>query len=143
MTQGSIPDAVQTVISVPDFAANPFESISFLKTKNYGTWTDKFNFDLNNSSLWFFNIDSTITIYNMISFFTTLAYAACIQHFLYLLRLISSKWTSDGKWARLVKRIINKAIEIMTLGYYIRLLMEMNEYIVLSAANEVYVFHTS
>ena len=142
LTQGFIPDAVQTVISGPDFAVNPFESISFLKTKNYGTWTDKFNFDLNNSSLGFFNIESISTFYNMISFFTTLAYAACVHLFFYLLRKIVSKWTSDGKWAKLLKRIINKAIEIMTLGYYIRLLMEMNEYIVLSAINEVYVFNT-
>ena len=143
LTQGFIPDAVQTVISGPDFAVNPFESISFLKTKNYGAWTDKFNFGLNNSSLGFFNIESISTIYNMISFFTTFAYAAWIHLFLYLLRLITSKWTTDGRWATLLKRIINKAIEIMTLGYYIRLLMEMNQYIVLSAFNEVYVFHTS
>ena len=142
LTQGFIPDAVQTVISGPDFAVNPFESISFLKTNNYGSWTDKFSFDLNNSSLGFFNIESISTIYNMVSFFTTLAYAASVHLFFYLLRKIASKWTSDGKWARLLKRIINKAIEVMTFGYYIRLLMEMTEYIVLSAFNEVYVFNT-
>ena len=142
LTQGFIPDAIQTVISGPDFAVNPFESISFLQTNNYGSWTDKLKFNLNESSLAALNIESISTIYNLISFFATLAYAAFVHFTFYMLKIIVNKSKYDGKWARLVKGLLTKAFEIMTFGYYIRLLMEMNEYIVVSSINEVYVFNT-
>ena len=142
LTRGFIPDAMQTVISGPDFAVNPFESISFLQTNNYGSCTDKLKFNLNDSSLAALNIESISTIYNLISFFATLAYAAFVHFMFYMLIIIVNKSKYDGKWARLVKSILTKAFEIMTFGYYIRLLMEMNEYIVVSSINEVYAFNT-
>ena len=143
LTRAFIPDPVIKVIVGNDFALNPFESIAFLKTKKYGSWTYNLVFDLNNSSLEYFDMNSRSTLYNAVSFFTTLSYAVAIHILLYPLILLISKWTSEGKLARLIKHIIKRIFDILTFSYYIRLFIEFGEYIVVSAVNEVYVFDTS
>ena len=143
LTRAFIPDSIKTVISGPDFALNPFESISFLQTKNYGSWTDKFNIKLNDSSLESLTIKSLSTMYNTVSFFVSLLYVVILHLLIFSLKISIAKWRSRGKLARVFYSLINRIFEFLTFSFYIRLMIEFNVFITVSALNEVYEFETS
>ena len=143
LTRAFIPDSIKIVISGPDFALNPFESISFLQTKNYGSWTDKFNFKLNDSSLESLTIKSLSTMYNAVSFFASLLYVVILHLLIFSLKILIAKWRSGGKLARAFYSLINRIFEFLTFSFYIRLMIEFNVFITVSALNEVYEFETS
>ena len=146
LTRAFIPDAVQQVISNPSFALNPFESISFLSSDNYGILTEKFRFTLGNSSLRLFNLSSLSTFYNTFSFFIALLYIAAYHLFLFFLKIALSRWNEEGKYKMIIKAcklFVIKIFNILTLGYYIRILFQINEIFLVSSISEVYSFDSS
>ena len=146
LTRAFIPDAVQQVITDPSFALNPFESISFLSSDNYGILTEKFRFSLGNSSLRLFNLSSLSTFYNTFSFFIALLYSAALHLFLFFLKIGLSRWNEEGKYKMIIKAcklFVIKIFNILTLGYYIRILFQINEIFLVSSISEVYSFDTS
>ena len=119
------------------FAINPFESVSFLKTERYGAWTENFAFELNNPTLKLFELNSVSTIYNTASFFAILIFVAVLHFLVYWSNWIVSSWRGSGWWARIWKKFIFALYKVLTFGYYIRLLMEINEFVLVSSINEV------
>ena len=63
-------------------------------------------------------------------------WTTCIQ------KIIVSKCKSDGKWSRASKWVITKAFNFLTFSYYIRTLLEMNQYLLVSSIYEVSQFNT-
>ena len=55
-------------------------------------------------------------------------------------------WRENGRYAKLIryiKRVLNKIFEILTFGYYIRSMLEINQFALISSINEIYLFNTS
>ena len=146
LTRAFIPDAVQAVIIEPNFAMNPFESISFLSSVNYGLLTEDFKFSVSSSSMSSFNYGSISTYYNTFSCFISFLYAAFLHIVVIALWKIWNNLNEEGKWRRVVKAfkiILTKVFEILTFGYYIRLILEVNQFFLVSSISEVHNFNTS
>ena len=56
--------------------------------------------------------------------------------------IIVRKCKSNGKWARASKWIITKSFNFLTFSYYIRTILEMNQYLLVSSIYEVNQFNT-
>ena len=56
------------------------------------------------------------------------------------------KWSTEGKWKGLIKFFrwnLEKLMNILTFGWYIRYILEMNQYILISSISEIYAFDIS
>ena len=102
-----------------------------------------FNFGLSNSKLSPVDLEYDSTLANTFSLVFTFSnvillhlWTTCIQ------KIIVSKCKSDGKWSRASKWVITKAFNFLTFSYYIRTLLEMNQYLLVSSIYEVSRFNT-
>ena len=82
-------------------------------------------------------MNSVSTIYNTASFFAILIFVAVLHFLVFWSNWIISSWRGSGWWARIWKKFIFSLYKVLTFGYYIRLLMEINEFVLVSSINEV------
>ena len=143
ITGAYVPEAIKIVISGANFALNPFESISFLESKNYNFMLRKLKYNINNSSLEVCELKSLSTVYNTFSFVIFIIYIIIVHVLIFVLRKILLNYQSTGKWRRLInvlKIFILKSYNILTFSLYIRMILEINEYFLISSLNEIYSF---
>ena len=141
-----IPEEVQIEITGSSFALNYPNYLSFKSINYYNNIFENFNYGLSNQLFSSVGIKSDSTIYNTYSFFTLLILMAIFHISIYFLLLVLSKCRADWKWFRLIKIFkwaVNKLLIIMTFGYYIRTILEMIQYLLISTIYEIYEFHTA
>ena len=146
ITRAFIPKDVQKVITGLSFTLNPFRYIPFDVIDFYSRFVGKFDFKLSNILFDPVLIDSDSTIYNTFCFFTTLAIIMAFHLFLLVLQKLSQKCNSDEnsyKWVKITKYVVNRAFTIMTFGYYIRAVIEMSQYLLISSIFEIHEFDVS
>ena len=147
LTKAFLPDSVKSVIGGANSAmVNPFEYIPFLDSKKYGEVFEKFNFELNNSALKPFKIKSVSTFYNSFSIMLGIFYIILFHVVIFLIRRFVLVWGIEGKWGKvikLLKTIVNKVFDILTFGFYVRLLLEINQFFLVSGMNEVFFLDAS
>ena len=146
LTSAFIPDNVQIVITGSEIALNLPEVFSFQNLGIYKSLIDTFNFDLSNSKLYYIGIKSDSTIYNSNSLITWLVLVVFLHLLIFMLNKLILRWRTDGKWSWLIKItkwILNKTFWILTFGYYIRTVLEMSQYLLISSIHEIYKFDTS
>ena len=107
---------------------------------------DCFDFGLSNSLLEPFGIKSDSSVYNWSSFVCIMI--MCNLFYLILLWLKCCSSTSQAnentsRWNKIVTLLIKKAYEFFTFSYYIRALIEMNQFILVSSINEIHQFNVT
>ena len=146
LTRAFIPDDVLEVINGSKFIVNPFTKIPF---ENYGIYKSSFsnfNFKLDNSNLEALEIVSNSSIYNIRSFIVANVFIGLMHFLIYLIHKWASKWRNNGRWSgvfRIIKYIFQKSLNFLTFGYYIRAILELNQFILISTINEFYYFKAS
>ena len=146
LTRSFLPDSIKNLIAGPNIVLNPFMSAPFLKPEKYGDSVDAFNFKLNDDSLLQFKIESISTIHNSFSFFLGIFYIIILHCFILIIRVWSSKWRLDGRFSKLkivLKYMLNKVFEILTFSFYIRAILEMNQFFLVSSMNEIFNYKDS
>ena len=153
LTRAFLPDSVKQVITGSSVLLNPFEFISFLDMKSYGSSLNKFGvdlnkfgFDLNDSLLESFKLKSQSTITNLFSSIMGIIYLILFHIFIFVLRILINRWRTDRRWSlfiKILKLITGKLFELLTYGIYIRIVLELFELFLVSGINEVYYFDVS
>ena len=146
LTRAFIPDDVITIITGSSFALNPTMYIPFKRIGIYKSIIENFNFGLSNQLLDPLGFKSDSIVYSNASSFILILIVLTLHSFIYLFSKLLSRWKSDGAWSWLIKitiRIVKKFYEILTYGYYIRFLLELNQMLLISSNNEIYLFKTS
>ena len=143
LTRAFIPKEVEVTIKGFKFTHNPFEYIPLENIQFYRSSFGDFNFNLSNSSLDLLDIKSDSALYNTYSFFDALILimlAHLCVFVLYKLLWYLYKDSSDSFWTKLIKWPITKLYIMLTFGYYIRGLLEMNQYFLISSIYEIFSF---
>ena len=146
LTRAFIPKEVEATILGFKFTLNPFEYIPLENIQFYRSSFGDFNFNLSNSSLDLLEIKSDSALYNTYSFFNTLILimlAHLCVFVLYKLLWYLYEDSSDSFWKKLIKWPITKLYIMLTFGYYIRGLLEINQYFLISSIYEIYNFNTT
>ena len=146
LTRAFIPEDIQAVITGSSFTLNPSKYLPFTKIRIYESVVDNFNFGLSNSLLEPLGIKSDSIVYNNTTNVILLFLISIFHLKIYLLRRCLLNWNTDGKWSCFIKittKLIKKLFEIMTFGYYIRFILELHQYLLISSNSEIYLFNTS
>ena len=139
ITGAYIPSDVQTVITGSKFLLFPINYIPFNKIGLYNWIANKFDFDLTDELFASLQIKSDSSVYNLLSFAFSLIPVFIIHLLLFLLSRCLRKWSTEGNWLCFkssMKWLLTKIYYFMTFGYYIRLILESNQYFLVSAIYE-------
>ena len=126
--------------------SSPPDIIPFHKIGIYNSALNVFNTQISNSSLTALEINSNSSIYNISTFFASLILFAIFHLSVKLLSNLFNKCEPKGIWKGFIstiKLILKKIVIIFTYGYYIRFILETNQFLLLSSMNEVYTMNTS
>ena len=146
LTRAFIPLDVEQVIQGEKIVINFPRFIGFQSVDWYQSLMDKFDFGLTDSRYQLLDINSDSIILNTSPVFLVIALTIPLHLWIFLI----SKWpfpiSSENKWFWVIskiKLIITKIFLTMTLGWYIRYILEMNQYILISSVYEIYSFNAS
>ena len=146
LTRAFIPIDVQTVIEGPDFSLNIYGYFSILKLDIYPSFLKKFEFELTDSSLQSIGMKYAGTFANIDSFLAWTFLMILFSISIWIAKWVWSKFRQSQRWICLNKTlnwIIEKLYKITVLGYFIRNMLEMSQFILISSINEVYENNTA
>ena len=144
LTRAFIPEDVQTIIEGCDFASNIYEYIPFRNLSISSKFLHSFEFNLTNSMLDPLKISYDSSIANTYSII--LSFIATILFYIWicLLRLWSKSWRDSQNWIiRFANWLIKKIFIMMTFSYFIRNMLEILQFVLISSINEIYEYDTS
>ena len=140
LTNAFLPEAVVNVILGSKFALVISDQIPVKKVKTSQSILNVFNSNQVSSALSEIGVESGSSIVNLYSFFCSL----CTAFFVHLIVKCILKCIPNSKHegnrctlSALFYRLVRSIIKIMTLGYYIRLILETQQFMILSAISEV------
>ena len=146
LTRAYIPDDVKLVITGLKFALNPPFYFSFSTMYAYNSVIDNFNFELSNYSLSYVGVSSDSSVYNTAPFFVSLL-VVIVCHFIVIVFMkLLEKCKTDWKWGWIVKILVwiaDKIYNLLSFSYYIRVALEINQYLLICSVYEIYSFNTS
>ena len=146
LTRAKIPLDVKAVITGLKLLSNPSGLIPFQDTGIYKSILGDFDFDLSNPTFEPFELKSDSTIYNSSSFFVLLALFLIGHYILRKLNGLFKKWETSSKWKWCISTcswILKKVLLIMTYGYYIRFILQTNQFLLISSVHEIYTLDTT
>ena len=146
LTRAFIPLDVQTVITGSKVALNLPQYFEFQNVGFYNDALSHFNFNLSDSEYDLLDVQSESTIFNTWSSFALWLLIVCLHLLIYFLYKILSKIQEIKKWnkmLKIIKWIVNKIFSILTFGYYIRFLFEINQFVLISSIHEIYRYDSS
>ena len=146
MVRVYIPDDIKTVITGLKIILNPPNYLKFNAVTAYNSIIDSFDFDLSNYSLHSIGVNSDSSVYNTAPFFLTLLAVIIFHLFVMMFNKLLAKCSFDWRWsclAKIFKLILEKWYNMLTFGYYIRAILEMNHYLLICSVYEIYIFNFS
>ena len=147
LTGAFIPIDIKTIIVGFQFLLNPFNFISFETIPVYQSVFEKFNFKLNNLNFVSFGLKSSSSLYNTSGIIFSLSLIILIHILMkVLLKLISLCGTLNSKWwcpIRVARWILEKMLIIMHYGFYIRFILQITQFLLVTSINEIYIHQTS
>ena len=146
LTRSFIPDDIKYIISYLKIAINLPAYFSFSSLSIYNSIINNFDFELSNNSLNSVGVNSDSSVYNTSPFIITVL-ITIIVHFpvLILIKLIMN-YKTDWFWSRIIKVIkwsTKKIFYLLTFSNYIRALLEMNQFLLITSVYEIYSFNSS
>ena len=140
LTNAFLPEAVVNVILGSKFALVISDQIPVKKLQTSQSILNVFNSNQVSSALNEIGVESGSSIVNLYSFFCSLC-AAFLVHLTVkcILKCIpnSDHEENRSKLTDIFNRLVRSIIQIMTFGYYIRLLLETQQFMMMSAISEV------
>ena len=124
---------------------NPPNYFKYNAITSYNSIINSFDFDLSNKSLNYNGVNSDSSVYNTAPFFLTLLAVIIFHLFVLIFKKLLSKCSFDW-WsclAKFLKMILEKWYNMLTFGYYIRAILEMNHYLLICSVYEIYSFNFS
>ena len=144
LTRSFIPDNVQQVITGLKFLLNFPDVIPFKNNRMYSEYLSKFNFGLSNSLLDPIGLSSDSTLYNANSFFTLVLAFAPIFIGTFILKKMLNWCNQSQLWLLKILVWINfKFYKFFVFAYYIRSILEMTQFLLISSIYELYKCNTS
>ena len=146
LARAYIPDDVKLVITGFKFALNPSFYFPFNTMLAYKSVIDNFNFELSNYSLSYVGVSSDSSVYNTASFFVSLLVVIVCHLVVIVFMKLLSKCKTDWKWGWIVKimiRITEKIYNLLSFSYYIRVALEINQFLLICSVYEIYSFNSS
>ena len=142
LTRAYIPIDIQTIIIGTDFASNIYEYIPLEKLNIYPNFLNKFEFSLTTNILDPFGIKYDSTIVNSYSIFACLLFMIIFHLWILLLKWIFSK-CKNNCFIKKTYNLTERLFAFMTFGYYIRNILEISQFILISSVFEIYGLNTS
>ena len=146
LTRSHVPIDVKTIITGITVAINFPNLLNFNSIGIYNSVIEKFDFDLSNPTLDLLDVKTDSTIYNISSAILFILLIIPLHLIISLISKLFNNTNSEGEWIRLksiFKVVINKILLMLTFGWYIRYMLEMNQYILISSLHEIINFHSS
>ena len=146
LTRAFIPEDVKEWITGISFVFNPFKFFSFLNMSTVNPIANNFNFKLTDSLYNSLNMDSDSTLYNIYMFIWLMMIVLLNHIIIYIVNKYTSGCRDDwkcGKLVRAIKKLQIKTIQILTFGYYIRSVLEYNQYLLVTSIYEISLWNTS
>ena len=144
LTRAFIPEDVQTIIKGWDFVSNIYEYIPFRNFSISSKFLHNFEFNLTNSMIDPLKISYDSSIANTYSII--LSFIATIMFYIWicLMKLWSKSWRDSQNWIiKFVSWLIMKIFIMMTFSYFIRNMLEILQFVLISSINEIYEYDTS
>ena len=146
LTGAFIPKDVEEIITGLTICLNPFSylQIKFKGDRNFVS--NFFNFGLENSNLEVFEIKSDSTIVNLTSFFFSIIINWILHFWIFLTQKILPKESKSNFLNRVLLFIhsnLQKLMVLYTFTLYIRMILETNQFILISSVSEIYHFDIS
>ena len=140
LTRAFIPIDIQNVITGGKFSLN---IASYIKFPNFiYSAINKFDFNLTNQTLDLLSIKSNSSLFN-ITPTIILALAVIPIHLLTtLFYYLMPSEAQEGKWKRLkqwITKLMKKLFIMFTFNWYIRYILETNQYVLISCVYEAFV----
>ena len=135
LTRSHFPISIVETIKGADLAINPALMLHLQDAEGYKSLFQRIYFEQSDPTYKLLNIESESTIYNIFQLLFTIALISLISVIVNLLFWLLTKWNIQGVWPKIVdvieflKNIVNKVIK---LNIYIRLIMIMSLYILVS-----------
>ena len=146
LTRAYIHDDVKLIITGVKITLDIPNYFSFGKASTYSSVFDNFDFDLSNYSYNYVGVNSDSSVFNTSSFFVTIIITFILHVLIVILNKNLTQLQTDWKWVWIIKVskwILNKTINILTFGYYIRAVLETNQYFLICSVYEIYKFNTT
>ena len=146
LTRAYIPDDVKLVITGLKFALNLPSYFSFSSITAYNSSLNNFNFELSNNSLSYVGVSSDSSVYNITPFIVTMLAMLAVHLVVLILNKLLAMCRTDWRWGwlvKFVKWVTEKLFNFLTFGYYIRVVLEMNQFLLICSVYEVYSFNAS
>ena len=146
LTRAYIPKDVQAIIEGSDFASNIYEYFPTSNSNLYPSFLRRFDFELTNQSLDPLNIKYDSTFANINSILAWSIFMIVFSVLVWFLRVFLSRIGETQRCSCLLKFlnwIVDKLYRMMIFGYFIRNALEMSQFILISAINEIYENNTS
>ena len=144
LTRAFIPEEIKRVIKGADYASNIYEYIPLRSKSIYPSFISIFEFNLANSALEDVEINYDSTIANSYSFFVSFVPVILIHIFICILKITFSKLNENEHFIlRKIGLILEKAFNLLTFDYYIRNILEISQFLLISSIYEVNELNTS
>ena len=146
LTRAYIPDDVKLVITGLKFAINPSSYFSFSSISAYNSALNNFNFELSNNSLSYVGVNSDSSVYNITPFIITMLAMLAVHLVVLVFNKLLAKCRTDWRWGWLIKFmkwVTEKLSNFLTFCFYIRVVLEMNQFLLICSVYEVYSFNAS
>ena len=146
LTGAYIPIDIEGIITGFTICLNPFGFFQQKFNGDYDFSTSYFDFGLENNNLEKLGIKSDSTIVNMTSFFLSIIIIWIMHLWIFLTQKLLSKESKSTCWNKVLLKIhwiIQKLMIFFTFALYIRIILEMNQFILVSWVSEIYQFNFS
>ena len=141
LNRANLPEDAKTVIAGFKFFSNPSLSIPFQEIPFYQWAFRKFDSSWSNPDFETFGLKSDSSVPNTGSFFILFVVLIILHIFVKLLKKLIECWCTWNIWGcprKVSEWIIDKCLAIMTYGYYIRFVMQMNQFLLVASIYEIY-----
>ena len=146
LTRAYIPIDVRVIITGLKIVLDPPKYFQLENFPYYNTVMDGMVYNLNNSILESLCILSNSTIYNLLPMFILIWLIGIFHSITFIIVRIFSRRSEDRKqsWMLwIIKWSFGKLFMFLTFSWYIRYILEMNQYMLISSINEIFNFDTS
>ena len=144
LTRSFIPDNVQHTITGLKFLLNFPDVIPFKNNRIYNEFISRFSFGLSDSMLDPIGLSSDSTLYNANSFFAlALAFVPLFIGTFILKKMLNWCHQNQFWFIKILVRINFKFYKFFVFAYYIRSILEMTQFFLISSIYELYKCNTS
>ena len=134
-----LPEEVQLVIKGFQFSLNLYEYIPIRKISTSQSLFETFDFELTNPLLDPFGINSDGTIFNLYPFVASFLWAILFHLFFYIFKLLFQRCIGNNNCiTKYIFKLTEKLMSIMTFGFYIRNILEISQFVLVSSSYELY-----